>query len=177
MSNPTFPHTSFDPETNQRLDQLFADWTLADNRAAAYDYGNTDVLYYEDGQRRTMSSQPIADEAEQAERLYDVALTEATAQLIKTADAPEFANHRICDVLPELEKQADSWQYRHPTGYKLALQAVERHKQALAEREAKINALTAKKPRLSAITAERETGDDGQWANWDETSPVYGLSW
>jgi hypothetical protein len=70
-------HTQFDSETNARLDRLFADWTLADNRAAAYDYGNTAVLYYEDGQRRTMSSQPIADEAEQAKRLYDTLLADA----------------------------------------------------------------------------------------------------
>ena len=170
-------NTQFDTETNARLDQLFAEWTLADNRAAEYDYGNTAVLYYEDNKRCTMSSQPIADKAEQAARLYDASLTEATSQLIKTADATEFANHRICDVLAELEKQADSWQYRHPTGYKLALQAVERHKQALEEREAKINALIANKPRLSAIVAERETGDDGQWANWDESSPMLGIDW
>jgi hypothetical protein len=154
-------HTQFDPETNARLDQLFADWTFADNRADRVDY--TDL--------------ELNDEADHWQFIYDAALTEATAKLIKTADAPEFANLRICDVLAELEKQADSWQYRHTTGYKLALQAVEAHKQALAEREAKINALTAKKPRLGAIVAERETGDDGQWANWDESSPVYGLSW
>jgi hypothetical protein len=70
-------HTSFDTETNHRLDQLFAEWTLADNRAAAYDYGNTAVLYYEDGQRRTMSSQPIADEADSLARQYDALLANA----------------------------------------------------------------------------------------------------
>jgi hypothetical protein len=70
-------HTQFDSETNARLDQLFAEWTLADNRAAEYEYGNTDVLYYEDGQRRTMSAQPIVDEAEQAKRLYDTLLANA----------------------------------------------------------------------------------------------------
>ena len=172
-------HNEFDPETNARLNQLYTEWQLADNRAAAYDYGNMDVLYYEDGQRHTMSSQPIADEAEQAARLYDAALAEAIAPLIKTANAPEFANYRICDVLAELEKQADSWQYRHPTGYKLALQAIETHKQALAEREAKIDALTAPKFRHGGRVWDSVGGDDddGQWANWDESSPVYGLSW
>jgi hypothetical protein len=70
-------HTQFDTETNARLDQLFADWTFADNRAAEYEYGNTAVLYYEDGQRRTMSSQPIADEADNAARLYDTLLADA----------------------------------------------------------------------------------------------------
>jgi hypothetical protein len=70
-------HTQFDTETNQRLDQLFAEWTLADNRAAEYEYGDTAVLYYEDGKRCTMSSQPIADEAEQAKRLYDTLLADA----------------------------------------------------------------------------------------------------
>jgi hypothetical protein len=33
-------HTQFDPETNQRLDQLFAEWTLADNRADRADYND-----------------------------------------------------------------------------------------------------------------------------------------
>jgi hypothetical protein len=70
-------YTSFDTETNAKLDQLFADWTLADNRAAAYDYGNMDVLYYEDGQRRTMSAQPIVDEADNLARQYDALLANA----------------------------------------------------------------------------------------------------
>jgi hypothetical protein len=70
-------HNEFDPETNAKLNALFVEWQLADNRAAAYDYGNMDVLYYEDGQRRTMSSQPIADEADNAARLYDTLLANA----------------------------------------------------------------------------------------------------
>jgi hypothetical protein len=70
-------HNEFDPETNARLNQLYTEWQLADNRAAEYDYGNMDVLYYEDGQRRTMSSQPIADEADNAARLYDTLLADA----------------------------------------------------------------------------------------------------
>ena len=179
-------HTQFDTETNQRLDQLFADWTFADNYAASVDYKDSARnfeakhlawLYEVDLQNaKTYCKTKRITADDQAVALPDLDLI---APLIKTADAPEFANYRICDVLPELEKQADSWKHRHPTGYKLALQAVETHKQALAEREAKINALTAPKLRHGGRVWDSVGGDDddGQWANWDESSPVYGLSW
>jgi hypothetical protein len=70
-------HNEFDPETNARLNQLYTEWQLADNRAAAYDYGDTAVLYYEDGQRCTMSAQPIVDEADNLARQYDALLANA----------------------------------------------------------------------------------------------------
>ena len=35
-------HTSFDTETNQRLDELFAEWTFADNYAASVDYRDSE---------------------------------------------------------------------------------------------------------------------------------------
>jgi hypothetical protein len=54
-------HTSFDPETNARLDQLFADWTFADNRADRADYNND----------------TLNTEADNAARLYDALLANA----------------------------------------------------------------------------------------------------
>jgi hypothetical protein len=70
-------HTQFDQQTNARLDQLFTEWTLADNRAAEYEYGDADILYFENGKPRTMSSQPLVDAADNARRLYDTLLNDA----------------------------------------------------------------------------------------------------
>jgi hypothetical protein len=71
-------HTQFDPKTNQRLDQLFTEWTLADNRAAEYEYGQIDILFFdENGRRGTMSSQPLVDAADNARRLYDTLMNDA----------------------------------------------------------------------------------------------------
>ena len=167
-------HTSFYPETNARLDQLFAEWTLADNRADRADY-NDDALNTEADTAWGHYTKAVQEAINaQAVVLPDLDLI---APRIKTADAPEFSNYRICDILAELEKQADSWKHRHPTGYKLALQAVERHKQALAEREAKINALIAPSFRHGGRVWDSVGGDDGQWANWDESSPMFGIDW
>jgi hypothetical protein len=54
-------HTQFDTETNQRLDQLFAEWTFADNRADRADYNND----------------TLNTEADNAARLYDTLLADA----------------------------------------------------------------------------------------------------
>jgi hypothetical protein len=70
-------HTEFDPETNARLNDLYAAWDCADRRAAQYDHGDTAVLYFENGEPRTMSAQPLVDEAEALWRQYDVALKDA----------------------------------------------------------------------------------------------------
>jgi hypothetical protein len=156
---PTHPFLS--EEANARLDWHWREMNRAEKAADSFSYMN-EQLNHEVG---------IATEA------YTAAEDREYSRLILQGDSPSFQNHRICDVLPQLELEAEKWKQRHPTGYKLALQAVERHKQALAEREAKINALTANKPRLSAIVAERETSDDGQWANWDESSPMLGIDW
>jgi uncharacterized protein (DUF2336 family) len=61
MSNPTFSHTSFDPETNQRLDDYYQAWDLADRTADRYDYENTEYN----------------TEADNAARLYDTLLAGA----------------------------------------------------------------------------------------------------
>ena len=75
-------HTQFDPKTNQLLDQLFTEWTLADNRAAEYEYGQIDILFFDqNGRRGTMSSQPLVDAADNARRLYDTALQAAKSAL------------------------------------------------------------------------------------------------
>jgi hypothetical protein len=75
-------HTQFDAKTNARLDQLFTEWTLADNRAAEYEYGQIDILFFdENGRRGTMSSQHLVDAADNARRLYDTLLNDAKSAL------------------------------------------------------------------------------------------------
>ena len=76
-------HTQFDTETNQRLDQLFADWTFADNRADRADYNNSilnteaDTLagYYAKAKREAIQAQ--ADD--QAAMLADLEATQNDA--------------------------------------------------------------------------------------------------
>jgi len=70
-------HTQFDAKTNARLDELYAEWQAADNRAALHEHGDLAILYFENGQPRTMSAQPLVDAADEAGRRYDTALNDA----------------------------------------------------------------------------------------------------
>jgi hypothetical protein len=163
MSNQnTAPHHPFLSQAAN--DRLAWHWNAMNQAEQA-----ADARHYTDEERNNHVA--ITTEA------YTAAEEREYASLIVTRHTPWMIEGRICDILPALELQVSEWANRHPVGHKLALRAMEEQQQVLAEREARINALGYRNLAKPAIVFERETGDDGQWACWDEASPMFGIDW